>query len=113
MRFFIKLFNGNMGQDVGPTKLIDTDSIPDDKLNYEFNRAYFCMGCGRTWCTWELDQLDFVGFTWRSFHRTCPDHQQGMWQGDLPGSMLLYPTDLIILPRSILELELNNYMERT
>lgn len=109
MRFFITLFAGAMGQDMGPTRLIDLDRLPEDKLNYYHNRAYFCNGCGRVWARWEKDQADFVGFEWYPYRRSCPDHQQGAWTGDRPGSLILYPSDIVVLPRTMLEAELLNF----
>jgi hypothetical protein len=109
MRFTIKLFQANMAQDVGVTRLIETGDIPADSLAFEWNRAYFCPGCGRVWCRWEKDQIDWVGDNWYAYSRSCPEHQWGRWFGDRPGSMILQPVDILVLPRPVLEAELLSY----
>lgn len=110
MRFFITVYpTPAIATAPLPTRLIDVDRMPEGKLDYHHNRAYFCNGCGRIWARWEKDQTDFVGFEWYPSRRTCPDHQQGAWTGDTPGSLILYPADICVLPRPLLEAELLNY----
>jgi len=114
MRFFITLFHdGVKAEDKGPTRLIDTDSLSADSLKFAGNRAYFCSSCGYIWAKWVQDQIDFVGYNWYSYSRTCPNHEWGAWTGDTPGSMLLHGLDIVVLPRSMLEYELMNLTEKS
>lgn len=109
MRYFITFHQEIGASEIGPTRLIDKENLTERELDYDYNRAYFCVSCGRIWCRWTLDQLDFVGTPWYAYHRTCPDHVNGLWSSDRPGSMLLSNKDIVVVPRSILEYELLNY----
>lgn len=112
MRFVIsQLFPNNIKESFGPTHLIDADSaLEGAKLHYHLNRSYHCQQCGRVWAEWEKESVDLSASLWSQewypFRRSCPSHATGFWRGDIPGSMLLYHTDICVLPRSLLEQEL-------
>lgn len=114
MRYNISLFSGNLRQDCGPTRLIETGGFNADSLVFYRSRAYFCQQCGRVWCIWDKEDTgDLFGQNYFSYNRSCPDHSMGCYYGDTPGSITLYPQDVVVLPRSILEYEFLTLMERS
>lgn len=96
MRFKITLG----GASLAFTRLID-DSRPDS-LDYYMNRSYHCPQCGAMWATWEIEDQKAV---WYPFRRSCPSHETGAWYGDRPGSLILYPSDVAVASRALLEHE--------
>lgn len=84
-----------------------TSLIDHDGLDYHHNRDYHCPQCGKVWARWERDTLpDDPSMAFYPYRRSCPAHPTGAWQGDFPGSQLLYPADIAIMPRLLLIQEL-------
>lgn len=105
MRFKVYILAGSMRQDLGFTRLID-DKRPD-ALAYYQNRSYHCAKCGQIWMEWVKEEQPGQWPTeWYPSRRTCGEHDHGAWHSDTPGSSLLYRTDIVVVPRAILEHEL-------
>jgi hypothetical protein len=104
MRFKLKL----EAADVGYTRLIDDDRLQSQQgwpygLTFADNRAYFCQQCGRIWAQWVKEGEE--GAPFYATNRSCGAHPGGMWNGDRPGSIVLYPLDIPVLSRELLEYE--------
>lgn len=113
MRFLIRLLPLNGPPiELGPTRLIETGNLTDRNLAYHFNRSYHCQQCGRIWAEWVKEDEELgINIEYYPFRRTCPDHQKGWWNGDIPGSLLVNTTDIFVMPRSVLESELMLLLE--
>jgi hypothetical protein len=70
------------------------------------NRAYVCPQCGARWATWFNPDDGAENRQWHAIHRSCPDHQFGLWDRDYPGSLLSCAEDILVLPKSLLRREL-------
>lgn len=104
MRFRLTL----SGQDLGFTRLIETEDSQQARgwpygVDYCFHRGYFCPACGSLWALWARE--DSPGLHWQAFNRTCPKHALGAFTGDRPGSLVLFPSDIPVMPRAALECE--------
>lgn len=104
MRFWITL----LGLKMGVTRLIDDDNpmaerAPPYGVAYASNRSYHCPQCGSLWAVWQRE--DAPDLEWYPSRRSCPNHATGLWQGDKPGSLILYPSDIAVVPREVLQRE--------
>jgi hypothetical protein len=85
----------------GMTRLIDSPWAP-----FGMNRVYVCPQCGTSWATWFNPDDGAETRQWHSLHRTCPDHQFGLWDRDYPGSIISVVEDIVVLPTNVLRREL-------
>lgn len=92
---------------LGFTSLID-DNNDGFRINYYSNRDYHCPQCGKIWARWEMELVDPDERPplYYAFRRSCPAHPSGAWNSDFPGSQLLYPSDITVMPRALLIQEL-------
>lgn len=78
-------------------------------ISMRHNRAYLCGLCGAVWARFTLeDASDPTGLSteWHTARHTCPEHQFGTWDRDVPGSLIDNNEDILILPRELLLREL-------
>lgn len=108
MRFFITIGDTTYP----PTRLFETPWA-----GFHCNRAYVCPQCGDVWARWRKEDESLVeGYEeWRAILRSCPNHQFGMWDMDVPGSIMQQTEDAVVIPRSLLlrEINLPSYTKET
>lgn len=85
------------------TRLIESGSF-----GFYINRVLVCPQCGTGWARWTNEPTSLLEPPWQftAEMTSCPDHAYGMWDGDLPGSLLYSNHDILVLPRELLKREL-------
>lgn len=106
MRFFITIGD----RSYPPTRLFESPWS-----SYTRSLAFFCPQCSEIWARWEREAdcsaeharlMYLYPAYWRAETQSCPNHQWGTWDRDIPGSIIRHNEDILILPRELLIREL-------